>query len=159
MRPAMVVLKCDTCGDEPHGKPLPTVGDECGRDLSEEFPELTFCEGRFVMMAVECGCGGELRKCEAPEPCPFLHCGECGQMYRADGSDPVVRSEQVRETATLSRGMEATPSKGFRPVAVIEDPEPLQVPEGSGLAVTTAGGLRIEGLSWPQVLEMARVFS
>ena len=62
-------------------------------------------------------------------------------------------------TLTLSRWLDAAPTTGFRPVAVIEDQEPPQLSEGTGLTVTTPGGLRIEGLSWPQALEMARVFS
>jgi hypothetical protein len=59
---------------------------------------------------------------------------------------------------TLSRWLDAAPAAGFRPVAVIEDEEPPQVAEDGRLIVTTPGGLRIEGLSWPQALEMARVF-
>ena len=60
---------------------------------------------------------------------------------------------------TLSRWLDTASATGFRPVAVIEDPEPQPVAEGTGLTVTTPRGLRIEGLSWSQVLEMARVFS
>ena len=62
-------------------------------------------------------------------------------------------------SVTLSRWLDAAPPMGFRPVAVIEDPEPQSVSESTGLTVTMPGGLRIEGLSWPQALEMARVFS
>ncbi len=64
-------------------------------------------------------------------------------------------------TLTLSRWLGAAPTTGFRPVVVIDDQEPSQVSlgEGNGLTVTTPGGLRIEGLSWPQALGMARVFS
>ncbi len=62
-------------------------------------------------------------------------------------------------TLTLSRWMEATTSTSFRPVEVIDDLEPPKMAGDTGLTVTTPGGLRIEGLSWPQALEMAQVFS
>ena len=84
------------------------------------------------------------------------HC----RAERQAGSSWADLSAQLGVSAlTLSRWLNAAPAAGFRPVAVIEDQEPPRVAEGNGLIVTTPGGLRIEGLSWSQALEMARVFS
>lgn len=57
---------------------------------------------------------------------------------------------------TLGRWLEESPKAGFHPVAVIADRESVEM-VGS-LAAITPGGLRIEGLAWPQVLELTRVF-
>lgn len=57
---------------------------------------------------------------------------------------------------SLGRWLEESPCARFRPVEVIADCEPAE-PAGS-LTAVTPGGLRIEGLAWPQVLELARVF-
>ena len=57
---------------------------------------------------------------------------------------------------SLGRWLEARPRAHFHPVEVIPDSEPARV-VGS-LAAVTPGGLRIEGLAWSQVLDLARVF-
>ena len=61
-------------------------------------------------------------------------------------------------TLTLSRWQEELPAAGFRPVEVIADPPVCDRVEDVSLSVVTPGGLRIEGLSWPQVMELARAF-
>ena len=64
--------------------------------------------------------------------------------------------------ASLSRWQEALAAApeateaSFLPVAVVEPPAGGSA--GSEVRVVTPGGLRIEGLVWAQVLELARVF-
>ena len=64
---------------------------------------------------------------------------------------------------TLSRWLEtpavtAKPARSFRPVTVMAATEAsavLSPPVPGELTVVTPSGFRIEGLSWPQVLELA----
>lgn len=67
-----------------------------------------------------------------------------------------VAKELGVSALSLGRWLEEPPRARFHPVEVIPDSEPVQA-VGS-LAAVTPGGLRIEGLDWSQVLELARVF-
>ena len=75
-----------------------------------------------------------------------------GRVFREIAEDLGV------STLTLSRWHDESPSAGFRPVEVVADSEVRDPVEEMSLSVITPGGLRIEGLSWPQVLELARAF-
>ena len=75
-----------------------------------------------------------------------------GRPYREIAEDLGV------STLTLSRWQEEVPTAGFRAVEVIADPDACERGEGMSLSVVTPGGLRIEGLSWPQAMELARAF-
>ena len=80
-----------------------------------------------------------------------------GRAFREIAEDLSV------STLTLSRWLEQAPAAGFRPVEVIADPESSEGEQELGekelsLCALTPGGLRIEGLSWPQVMELARTF-
>lgn len=64
---------------------------------------------------------------------------------------------------TLSRWLNAVPPSGvrdsFRPVEVVAEAAVVapQSPTPAPLSVVTPGGFRIEGLSWPQVLELVEI--
>jgi len=60
---------------------------------------------------------------------------------------------------TLSRWLKAPEPAAavFRPVEVIAEPESSVEIEAGSLCAVTPAGLRIEGLAWSQVLELARV--
>lgn len=62
---------------------------------------------------------------------------------------------------TLSRWLRGHCPGGFREIAVVEAKEATGDWEEAShsLAVVTPGGLRIEGLEWSQVLELARGYS
>ena len=78
------------------------------------------------------------------------HCRE-----RREGGYPFteIAAELGISTLTLNRWLaEETPPE-FRPVEVIADAPESESP---CLSVITPRGLRIEGLSWPQVVELAR---
>ncbi len=89
---------------------------------------------------------------------------------RAEGRTYAETSVELGiSTLTLSRWLESSrsvnaASRAFRPVSVVEMAESgkadsslaLSAPV-DGFAVVTPGGYRIEGLSWPHVLELARL--
>lgn len=64
-----------------------------------------------------------------------------------------IAAELGISTLTLSRWQAEETPPGFRPVEVVAD---APVSEPPCLSVITPRGLRIEGLSWPQVVELAR---
>ncbi len=77
---------------------------------------------------------------------------------RAGRSFREIADELGVSALTLSRWREESPAAGFRPVQVIADPGGCNPVEEKSLSVVTPGGLRIEGLSWTQVMELARAF-
>ncbi len=81
----------------------------------------------------------------------------CRRRRRSGRSLREIAEDLGVSTLTLTRWLEAPAAAGFRPVEVIPDPE-LRDQEESTLCALTPGGLRIEGLSWPQVMELARSF-
>lgn len=82
----------------------------------------------------------------------------CGRQRRSGGSLREIAEDLGVSTLTLSRWLEEPPAVGFRPVEVIADPEVSDHEKASSLCALTPGGLRIEGLSWSQVMELARAF-
>ncbi len=83
----------------------------------------------------------------------------CRSQRRAGRSFREIAEDLGVSTLTLSRWQDEPPIAGFRPVEVIADSEIRDPTEEMSLSVVTPGGLRIEGLSWAQVLELARSFS
>ena len=81
----------------------------------------------------------------------------CSRQRRSGRSLREIADDLGVSTLTLSRWLEAPAAAGFRPVEVIADSEPGD-DNVSTLCALTPGGLRIEGLSWSQVLELARTF-
>ena len=67
-----------------------------------------------------------------------------------------IAEELGVSTVTLSRWLEEPAVAGFRAVTVVADE--LASESSSSLAAVTPGGLRLEGLSWSQVKELARAF-
>lgn len=87
-----------------------------------------------------------------------LAAGYCRRERQAGRPLTEIAGELGISTLTLNRWLEAPSGAGFRQVAVVAD---LAVSEGGdtpSLTAVTPGGLRLEGLSWPQVLELARAF-
>ena len=82
----------------------------------------------------------------------------CRSQRRAGRPFREIAEDLGISTLTLSRWHDESSSAGFRPVEVIADSEIGDPAEEMSLSVLTPGGLRIEGLSWPQVLELARAF-
>lgn len=78
---------------------------------------------------------------------------------RQSGDSWAELSEELGVSAlTLGRWLETEALPRFHPVEVVGG-EVERSDSGSGsLAVLTPGGLRIEGLEWPQVLELMRIF-
>lgn len=70
-----------------------------------------------------------------------------------------IASELGVSTLTLSRWIELASATRLRPVAIAEHepPSPLQS-ASTLLSVITPGGLRIEGLGWPQILELVGLY-
>ena len=69
-----------------------------------------------------------------------------------------IAAELGISTVTLSRWLEESSGAGFRPVAVVADEAIPESGSSSSLTAVTPGGLRLEGLSWSQVMELARAF-
>ena len=67
-----------------------------------------------------------------------------------------IAEELGISTVTLSRWLEEPTGAGFRPVTVVADEVVSE--KTSSLTAVTPGGLRLEGLSWSQVMELARSF-
>ncbi len=82
----------------------------------------------------------------------------CRSQRRAGRPFREIAEDLGVSTLTLSRWHEESLSAGFRPVEVIADPEVCDPIEEMSLSVVTPGGLRIEGLSWPQVMELAKAY-
>lgn len=82
----------------------------------------------------------------------------CREQRRSGRSLREIAADLGVSTLTLSRWLEEPEAARFRAVEVVADPV-VTVNEGeSTLCVVTPGGLRIEGLSWLQVTELARAF-
>ena len=81
----------------------------------------------------------------------------CRQQRQAGRSLREIAEDLGISALTLSRWLEEPPAAGFRPVEVIAAREEGDS-ETESLCAVTPGGLRIEGLSWPQVMELARAF-
>ncbi len=80
------------------------------------------------------------------------------QERRQSGGTWAEIAEELGVLAlSLGRWLEDVPSARFHPVEVVADDEP-PVEAASSLTAVTPGGLRIEGLLWSQVLELAQVF-
>lgn len=89
----------------------------------------------------------------------------CHQRQEEGWSLASIAEELGVSPLTLSRWLTGSAARtgGFREISVVE-PELVVSPEeigevSPGLCVVTPGGLRIEGLEWPQVLELARAYS
>jgi hypothetical protein len=67
-----------------------------------------------------------------------------------------VGKELAVSTITLSRWLQAAEPGSVRPVEVVV-PEPSGRSSAGGLVVTTAGGVRVEGLDLPTLFELLRV--
>ena len=79
-----------------------------------------------------------------------------------EGQESGVSWSQLSEdlgvsALTLGRWAKTTKLPRFRPVQVVDTADSADVAPSS-LVVVTPSGLRIEGLAWPQVLEVMRVF-
>lgn len=70
------------------------------------------------------------------------------------GISPITLSRWVQSPPAPDGGVRQSASiqNGFKPVEVVEAAADSSVPS---LAVVMPSGLRIEGLQWPQVLELA----
>lgn len=83
----------------------------------------------------------------------------CRERRRAGQSVKEIAQQLGLHVATLERWLEADgetePRPRFHPVALIDAAEPA---EPSALSVTLPSGLRIEGLSLSQALELARAW-
>jgi hypothetical protein len=87
-----------------------------------------------------------------------LGVAHCRARRQGGGSFIAIAEELGISALTLSRWWKVprpTPAT-FRPVKVVESETSAQI-EGQCLCVVTPGGLRIEGLAWSQVLELAGV--
>ena len=82
----------------------------------------------------------------------------CRRQREAGYALTEVAAELGVSTVTLSRWLEDRPSAGFLPVAVVADPAAPESASISPLTAVTPGGLRLEGLTWSQVMELARVY-
>ncbi len=81
-----------------------------------------------------------------------------GEFRRREGWGWAAIAEELEiSLLTLRRWIEARSRGGFVPVEVVEQPFVATLGE-RGLIAITPGGLRIEGLSWSETLELARVF-
>ena len=78
---------------------------------------------------------------------------------RQSGDSWAEISEELGVSAlTLGRWLEAEALPRFYSVEVVGEDVKRSDSRSSSLAVLTPGGLRIEGLEWPQVLELTRMF-
>lgn len=78
---------------------------------------------------------------------------------RQSGDSWAELSEELGVSAlTLGRWLEAEALPRFYAVEVVGEAVEPSASATSALAVLTPGGLRIEGLGWPQVLELTRMF-
>ncbi len=59
---------------------------------------------------------------------------------------------------TLSRWLELAPAASLRPVTLVEHEPTSLPPHPASLSAITPSGLRIEGLGWPQILELLRLY-
>ena len=82
----------------------------------------------------------------------------CRRERRAGRPLTAIAADLGISTPTMSRWLEASPGAGFRPVAVVADQAAVESDSDSSLTAVTPGGLRLEGLSWSQVMELARAF-
>ena len=85
-----------------------------------------------------------------------LAAAHCRQERRADRPWTEIAAELGVSTVTLSRWLQEPPVVGFRAVTVVADEAVSD--SSSSLTAVTPGGLRLEGLSWSQVKELARAF-
>ena len=85
----------------------------------------------------------------------LLAAEHCRQERQSGRPWTEIADELGISAVTLSRWLEE-PAAGFRPVAVVADQEISE--SSSSLTAVTPGGLRLEGLSWSQVMELARAF-
>ena len=77
------------------------------------------------------------------------------EARRAQRSWSSIAEELGVSTLTVSRWFAEAPEARFHPVEVVERHEPAPAEPGDLVAVLPSG-LRLEGLSWPQALELAR---
>jgi transposase len=82
--------------------------------------------------------------------------GHARQRLARGASVSAIGKELGVSGFTLSRWLQAAEPGSVRPVEVVV-PEPAGRPSAGGLVVTTAGGVRIEGLELPAVFELLRV--
>lgn len=82
----------------------------------------------------------------------------CRRQRQAGYPLTEVAAELGVSTVTLSRWLEDAPAAGFRPVAVVADPASSESASHTLLTAVTPGGLRLEGLTWSQVMELARAY-
>ncbi len=82
----------------------------------------------------------------------------CRRQRQAGRPLAKIAEELGVSTLTLNRWLETSSEVGFRPVAVIPDTGDTDSDDAVTLSAMTPGGLRIEGLSWSQALELARAF-
>ena len=81
------------------------------------------------------------------------------RQRRQSGDSWAVLSEELGVSSlTLGRWLEAEALARFYPVEVVGGEVERSDSGSTSLAVLTPGGLRIEGLEWPQVLELMRMF-
>ncbi len=81
----------------------------------------------------------------------------CQAQRQAGVSWSEISTELGVSALSLGRWLAEEPRASFRPVEVIADQEASE--RAVSLVVVTPGGLRIEGLAWSQVLELARSFA
>ena len=83
---------------------------------------------------------------------------EHSRTAREQGRTQVAIAEELGISSwTLGRWLKQAPRAGFRPVAVVEPVASSLAPPLAPLVVSTPSGLRIEGLIWPQVVELLRL--
>lgn len=86
----------------------------------------------------------------------MLAAEHCRRERQAGRSWAQIAEELGISTVTLSRWLEEPAGAGFRPVTVVADQANSE--SSSSLTAVTPDGLRVEGLSWSQVIELARAF-
>ena len=114
---------------------------------------------RFRKAAAEANRGRQLQGWRYGAELKSLAVAHCRVRRQSGGSFAEIAEELGVSTLTLSRWLKAPGSAAavFRAVEVVAEPESSVEIEAGPLCAITPGGLRIEGLMWSQVLELARV--
>jgi hypothetical protein len=92
-----------------------------------------------------------------PSEIRTLALGYCDEARKTGVSMAAIAAELGITPMSLSRWLdEGLPAPAVLPVQVVESP--IDEQRSPTLSAVTPGGLRIEGLDWPRVLDLVRAF-